>query len=404
MNGKRRRTDMADISVDLLGLKLKSPVMLGSCAMCNSGEKIKKFALEGEPAAVVTKSISVDMGQKWGRGSKQPSPRNIWPNPNTCVCVEKGEPTTCEDWFYKEIPLALQGNVPVVASISGSTIFAELYYVATELEKAGVSMVELNFGTGHSGDFSHGKICLDIGVGPTLVSKLKKVIKIPIVVKFPYYYTPETIKIAKEIEAAGADGILALNGPQVTAVDPEVGRIPLGAGHRAGALNGPALKPMALRMVKDIALNVKIPIIGVGGVTSGLDVIEFIMVGATCVQVASGAIVRGPGIFKKINGEIREFMERKGYENLSQIRGMALKDLGYENFAPHTAVVNEKLCNGCGTCEVICTSIVPRLPAAMRLNKERKVAEMVDAAKCEGCGWCVSRCPKAAIKLKGWSI
>jgi len=394
---------MVDISVDLLGIKLNSPVILASCAMCNSGEKIKKFTLEGKPAAAITKSISVDMGRKWGRGSKQPSPRNHWVNMYPNVCVEKGEPITCEEWFQNEIPFAVQGNVPVIGSVSGSANLSELIYISTELEKAGVSMIELNFGTGHAGDYGHGKYVLDVGMGPTLVGRLKKILKIPIIVKFPYYYTPETIKMAKEIESGGGDAISVLNGPQATAVDVEVGRIPLGTAHRSGAINGPALKPLALRMVKDMALNVKIPIIGIGGVTTGLDVIEYIMVGATCVQVASAAMIEGPKIFKRIEREIKEFMMRKGYETLSQIRGIALKDIGNDCFTPHTAIVNDELCTGCGQCETICTSIVPRLPAAIRVNKESNTAE-VDEEKCEGCGWCVSRCPQNAIKLKGWSI
>ena len=105
----------------------------------------------------------------------------------------------------------------------------------------------------------------------------------------------EMVRAAEQAEAAGADGIVAINsfGP-VLAIDPDT-RLPLlGGSDGYGWLSGPAIKPLALRCVRDIARAVRVPVIGVGGVSHGIDAVEMLMAGASAVQVCTAAIMHGP--------------------------------------------------------------------------------------------------------------
>jgi len=105
----------------------------------------------------------------------------------------------------------------------------------------------------------------------------------------------------------------------------ETGYPLLGGKHGYGWLSGPALKPLALRCVADIVRTVDLPVIGVGGISTGLDAIEFIMVGAQAVQVCTAAIMQGPSIYGRIARQVDRWLDEHGYGSLAEIRGAAIK-------------------------------------------------------------------------------
>jgi len=132
-------------------------------------------------------------------------------------------------------------------------------------------------------------------------------------------------EVAKAAEKAGADGITAVNtlGPGMV-IDVKTGKPVLG--FKVGGMSGPALKPIAIRCVYDIYKAVKIPIIGMGGITTGKDAIEMMMAGATAVGIGTGIYYRGWDIFKKVCDEMTKFLKSHDYSSLKEVIGVAHRD------------------------------------------------------------------------------
>lgn len=399
---------MVDISIELAGVKFDNPLFAASGSATNCGEKIKKIALEGKPGGIVTKSVSIDVGQKWGRGSKQPTPL-CWPwtkekgQFGMNVVSAKGEPYTFDDWFETEMKIANEGGVPIIANISGSSNVEEWVFLAKNFEKTGAVMIELNFGVPHAGLWGHGAVLLFSGIAPEIVKLLKKNVKIPVIVKLPYMSGADCGKYGKQMEDAGADALKVCMPVQGMTIDIETGIPPIGIASRSGTVPGPSHKPLALYNVFVLANTVKIPIVGSGGVCNGKDVIEYIMAGADGVEICTWMMIKGPKLFLQINKGIIDWMKNKGYQRIDDLKGISQKYLGVEEWEddPYSAVVDQEECTGCGQCEIICTWVVPELPAAIQIDKNTKKA-IVDLKKCMGCGYCFSHCPQKAISLKGW--
>ena len=150
---------MIDISIEIAGVRFDNPLFAASGSATNCGEKIRRIAFEGKPGGIVTKSVSVDVGQKWGRGSKQPTPL-CWPwlqdrkFPGMVVVCAKGEILTCDDWFEREMPVAVEGGVPIIASVSGAPSMVEWIYLAENFQRSGAVMIELNYQDAYGRDLS----------------------------------------------------------------------------------------------------------------------------------------------------------------------------------------------------------------------------------------------------------
>ncbi|MBN1486834.1 MAG: dihydroorotate dehydrogenase, partial [Anaerolineae bacterium] len=146
--------------------------------------------------------------------------------------------------------------------------------------------------------------------------------KIPVAVKLAPN-VPGIARIAAAVVAAGADAITAVNTMPGMVIDASAGRPVLS--NRVGGISGPALKPIALRCVADIARTVAVPIIGTGGVTTGRDAAEMLMAGATAVGIGSALWYRGPDAMGEIAEELRAFMAQHHYATLAQLRGLAVQ-------------------------------------------------------------------------------
>jgi dihydroorotate dehydrogenase (NAD+) catalytic subunit len=153
-----------------------------------------------------------------------------------------------------------------------------------------------------------------------LTREVKKNIKKPLIVKLTPNVTDIT-KIALAAKRGGADAVSLINTVKAMKIDINSGK-PILA-NKIGGLSGPAIKPIAIRCVYEVAKKVKIPIIGMGGITKGSDVIEFLMAGATCVQVGAG-LFNNPNILSKIRNEIIDYLKEKKLEKLESIIGKAL--------------------------------------------------------------------------------
>jgi dihydroorotate dehydrogenase (NAD+) catalytic subunit len=260
--------------------------------------------------AIVTKSIGLE-------------PRAGYPNP-TVIELEHGvlnaiglsNPGIIE--FEEEIRKLKRSNVPLIGSIFGSNS-NEFIELGKKMQSYGADALELNMSCPHAKGYG-----LEVGSDSKLVkeitSKVKESTDIPVFVKLSSNVT-DIVKIAKAAEKGNADGIVAINSVKAMKIDIDL-KMPV-LSNKVGGYSGKAIKPIGVRCVYEIVKNVDIPVIGVGGVTTGEDAIEYIMAGASAVQIGSGIYYRDVDIFKKVCREMGSWMKDHGYKNLSELIGVA---------------------------------------------------------------------------------
>jgi dihydroorotate dehydrogenase (NAD+) catalytic subunit len=209
-------------------------------------------------------------------------------------------------------------KIPIIGSIFGSTA-NEFAILGKKMEGFGVEALELNMGCPHAKGYG-----AEIGSNPKLVesivSTVKGIVSIPVFVKISP--TVDVKKIAKSAIEGGADGIVAINSVKAMKIDIDAKMPVLSNG--IGGYSGPAIKPIGIRCVYEIAEEFDCPIIGVGGIITGEDVIEYLMAGASAVQIGSGIHYRGMDIFKKLIEEIGDWMIENGYKSAAELIGIAL--------------------------------------------------------------------------------
>ena len=394
---------MVNISVKIAGIEFRNPVMNAAGPPGRNGEALQEVA-KGGAGGLVAKTISVNPAEVprpcmivVDRGELHFSglfalqerlvrvTRSTLKVPRGLMNVELWSDLPYKQWLEKEYGVAKMTELPLIASIGYTA--DEVMKLGPLVQRAGVDAIE--FSTHYLG--ADPKPVIEV------TKTLREVVEIPIFAKL----SPHAVDIAmfaKAVEAAGADGIVAINslGPCLH-IDIETGKPLLGGKDGFGWLSGPAIKPLAIRCVADIARTVKISVVGVGGIMNGADAIEHIMAGASAIQVCSGAILEGPTIYRRIADEIRGFLKDHGFDSIEDIRGMALpylpeKPLRTEAIPPF---VDENLCKGCKICEQVCSY------HAIKLIGEGKTLKVViDEDKCYGCGLCVSICPTRALVLK----
>jgi dihydroorotate dehydrogenase (NAD+) catalytic subunit len=298
------------LTINLAGLKLASPTALASGVMGYTGESIQRIAQAGA-GAVVTKSVGVE-------------PRAGYPNPTVVqadagLINAMGLPNPGIDEFTEEIKYAKTIlKVPLIVSIYGYT--AEEYATAAQKAlKAGADAVELNVSCPHVKDTGS-----EIGQNPKVlaevVGKVKAAVKKPVIVKLSPNVN-DIAEIAKVAVKAGADALTAINTVEAMAIDIET-QMPV-LSNLKGGLSGPAIKPIAVRCIYDIFEAVKVPIFGCGGVTNWQDAVEFLLAGASAVQIGTGIAWEEPDLFQTINKGIQTYLEKKGYRSVKEIVGLS---------------------------------------------------------------------------------
>jgi len=298
-----------DLRVSIGGLELENPTMLAAGVLGLSGSVLKRVAESGA-GAVVTKSIGL-------------VPREGYSGP-TVVSVKCGLLNAIGlsnpgiDEFVKEIPVAKEGGVPVIISIYGCSP-EEFATLARRCEEAGGDAVELNVSCPHVEKYG-----MQVGQDPALVSRIVKRVKsstrIPVLVKLTPNITDVT-EVAKAAADSGCDGITAINTLRAMAVEIETSRPLLGGVY--GGLSGPAIKPVAVRCVYEIHKSVRVPVIGVGGIEDWRDAVEFILAGASAVQIGSTVSRGGLSIFRRVTRGLSGYLRRKGFRSVSDIVGLS---------------------------------------------------------------------------------
>ncbi len=298
------------LTTNVAGLKLNNPTALASGILGYTGNSLHNIAENGA-GAVITKSIGI-------------TPRMGYTNPTVVQARDglinaMGLPNPGIYEFTEEVSYAktiLQ--VPLIVNVYGYT--AEEYASVTKkATKAGADAVELNISCPHVKNTGS-----EIGQNPkTLIEVIKKV-KIatnkPVIVKLSPNVT-DIVAIAETAVKAGADALTAINTVKAMAIDTETA-MPI-LSNIIGGLSGPAIKPIALRCVYDIYERVKTPIMGCGGVTDWRDAVEFLLAGASAVQIGTAIALKNPSVFQNINRGIEAYLKKKGYRSVKEIVGIA---------------------------------------------------------------------------------
>ena len=300
-----------NLGISISSLKLNNPLILASGIMDEDSGSMKRI-FESGAGAIVTKSIGI-------------KPREGYPNP-TVIELEHGILNAIGlsnpgiDNFEEEILKLKKSKVPVIGSIFGSD-YKEFVNISKKIQDYGVDAIELNMSCPHAKGYG-----LEIGSDSKLVkeitSKVKDSVKIPVFVKISPNL-PNIIEIAKSAEEGNADGIVAINTVKAMKIDIEM-QIPV-LSNKIGGYSGNAIKPIGIRCVYEISKNVDIPVIGVGGITTGKDVIEYLMAGASGVQIGSGIYYKGIDVFNKISNEMKDWMINHKIEDVSDLIGVAHK-------------------------------------------------------------------------------
>lgn len=300
---------LPDISTNIGSLPLKNPTMLASGIMDEDAGSMKRIIKCGA-GAIVTKSIGLQ-------------PREGYPNP-TLIELEygilnaMGLPNPGIDEFGEEILQLKKSKTPIIGSIYGANA-KEFIELGQKMEDYGVSAIELNLSCPHAKRYG-----LEVGSDPKLIqiitSSVKVNVNIPVFVKLSPNVT-NISEIAKAAESGNADAIVAINSVKAMKINIEVGKPVLS--NKIGGYSGRAIKPIGVRCVYEIAEHVDIPIIGVGGILSGEDAIEYMMAGASAIQIGAGVYYRELDIFKKIKKEIEQWMDKHSYKKISDIVGVA---------------------------------------------------------------------------------
>jgi len=221
--------------------------------------------------------------------------------------------------FVKEIRAAKNYlNVPLIVSVYGF-VAEEYAIVAKKAVDAGADAVELNVSCPHVKE-TGSEIGQNHEILAEVVGKVKAAVDKPVFVKLSPNVT-NIGEIAKAAVKAGADALTAINTVRAMAIDTET-TMPI-LSNKVGGLSGPAIKPIAVRCVYEIYEQVKMPIVGCGGVTNRRDAVEFLLAGASAVQIGTAIAIRGPSVFKAVTKGIDAYLKKKGFKSVKEIVGLS---------------------------------------------------------------------------------
>ena len=296
-----------DLSVNIGGgLILDNPITTASGTF--SPRESSEFYDLNELGAMITKGIA---NVPW---EGNPTPRIAETYGGMINSVGLQNPGV--DYFIEhELPFAKQFNTKVIANVAGRSI-EDYCEVVEKLSETDVDALEVNISCPNvkKGGIGFGVQC---DLAGSVVKEVRRISKKPLIIKLSPNVTDIT-EIAKAVEAEGADAISLIN--TLLGMKIDVHRMRPVIANKMGGFSGPAIKPVAVRMVYQVRRAVNVPIIGLGGIMTGEDAAEFILAGADAISVGTAALVNptAPVVIKR---ELVEYMERYGFKNLAELRG-----------------------------------------------------------------------------------
>ena len=389
---------MANLEVSIAGVKFRNPLILASATPGWDGERLKQ-AWEAGAGAVVPKSLGPST--TWAKHPRTGRMKLIKTGKKRMGMVNIELYTTMglDEWLERELALAAETNAAVIASIVAQPDPKDTIEVAKKVEATGNAvMFEINVSCPMP--FGADKVGFQMGNNPEIchnqVEAVKAAVSLPVGIKL----TPTShnmVPMAVAAAEAGADTLTIANSVRSFAgLDIKTGKPHLCA---YGGYSGPAIRPITMRHVSEVARAVDIPIQAVGGISTWEDVVEYIMLGASAVQICTSIMWLGYDHFQTILDGLNQYMDEEKLDSLESIRGKALPyiktidDLAQDE--PLFAKLNPDRCTnlikgGCEMCRNVCFYGAINFDPRMSLIREN----------CDGCGLCMEVCPKGALTLE----
>jgi dihydroorotate dehydrogenase (NAD+) catalytic subunit len=302
---------MTNLAIDLPGLSLKNPIMPASGCFGFGREYSEYYDLSKLGAVIMKAATGLE---RFGN----PTPRVAETASGMLNAIGLQNPGV-NKIIEREVPFLSQFDTSIIANIAGSTLeeYKEVASAFNSTDK--VHALELNISCPN---VTEGGI--QFGTEPTMAARVTEAVKetsnLPVYVKLSPNVT-DIVQMAKAVEVAGADGLSMIN--TITGMQIHLpSRKPLIA-NKTGGLSGPAIKPVAIRMIYEVSQHVSIPIIGMGGIRNAEDVLEFLLAGASAVAVGT-ANFQNPFICSEIIDELPDVLEKYGFNSVQEVVGKGI--------------------------------------------------------------------------------
>ncbi len=408
---------MKDLSVKLGNIRLKNPIISAAGPVAGTDKNIKKCADAGF-GAVITKTTSwFSEFQRFPRPRyyifdhrvTAREPHGPRPEEFSWMHLDRNSqypPDKFVKFIKESADYCAERDCLLIGSFAGAGI-QQWEELAVSYAEAGAKALELNFCCPYpqtmpeksSGD-EH-QIGCTFGENPELgipiIKRLKEVVKIPIFPKMPPTARKYIADIAKKYKEAGADGISFYANSMAVKIDIETAE-PLGFGVAIGGSHGHMMDTLAdvVKLSKDVP---GLPILAGRGARYWSDIIEFLMGGAAAVEFSIAIMVNGLGYVEEMLHDMERWLDKKGYNSLSEVQGLALPKVYRpaeirDKVKPLYAKVDGVKCVACGRCEDVCW-----FDAAHLHVKKGKGAASIVEGHCVGCTACAQVCPVGAISL-----
>lgn len=296
-----------NMAVNIAGVEFKNPVTVASGTF-GSGMEYAEYLDLNKLGAVTTKGVA---NVPW---AGNPTPRIAETYGGMINAIGLQNPGL-ETFLERDIPFLKQYDTKIIVNVCGRT--EEDYVDAVEkLADAPVDLLEINISCPNvkEGGIAFGQ---NPAMAERITSAVKKAAKQPVIMKLSPNVTDIT-EMARAVEAGGADAVSLIN--TLTGMKIDINRRTFAVANRTGGLSGPAIKPVAVRMVYQVANAVKLPVIGMGGITNAEDALEFIMAGATAVAVGTANFNDPITTIRVVEG-IRDYMEKYNISDINELIG-----------------------------------------------------------------------------------
>lgn len=392
-----------DLSYDFLGLRFESPFILAAAPSTDNLEMVRRAFRMGWAGAILkTTSVEgtcVDLAYPMMSSFTHDGKRLFGMGNIDLISehhIEKVERNV--KTLKKEFP----GKIVAASIMAGRKEDWQL--LVARLEKAGVDFIECSFSCpqGNIGEDPGKMLAQSVHATETTARWVKEAARrVPVAIKITPHVT-DIVEIARAVQRSGADAITASNSIQaLMGIDIRtfVPYPQLGGRSTYSGLTGPAIKPITLRTIAEIARNVQLPILGTGGASTWSDAVEFMAVGAGVVQFCTAVMHHGFRIIEELKSGMGHYLDEMGFGSVEDIRGKALPHLSTHDELPRRRVrsfINEHTCIGCEVCYVAC-----RDGGHMAIDRRPSRIPKVDRDRCVGCGLCEFVCPvEGCIKMR----